>query len=148
MISYLHFSGSADALFDSITEIKSLPAGNVILLVMKPNPGSSSTSSTTQPSPQSTDDNKDDDDDDDDDNDDDDDDGDDAMDQASQPDIDKIDDSNPGNSPTHSEVQMIEITTAATQNNNDYQELPEESNACKRPASLTKRKSRSSKKQC
>ena len=38
MISYLHFSGSAVALFDSITEIKSLPAGNVILLVMKPNP--------------------------------------------------------------------------------------------------------------
>ena len=34
----LHFSGSAVTLFDSITEIKSLPAGNVILLVMKPNP--------------------------------------------------------------------------------------------------------------
>jgi len=82
----------------------------------------------------------------DDDDDDDDDDGDDAMDQVSQPDIDKIDDSIPGNSPTHSEVQMIEITTAATQNNNDYQELPEESNACKRPASSPKRKSRSSKK--
>ena len=65
---------------------------------------SSGSSSTTQPSPQSIDDNNDDDDDDD------------AMNQASQPDIDKIDDSIPGNSPTHSEVQMIEITTAATQN--------------------------------
>ena len=38
MISYLHFSGSANALLDSITEIKSLPAGHVILLVMRPNP--------------------------------------------------------------------------------------------------------------
>ena len=95
---------------------------------------SSGSSSTTQPSPRSIDDNNDDDDDDD------------AMDQASQPDIDKIDDSIPGNSPTHSEVQMIEVTTAATQNNNDYQELPEESIACKRPASSPKCKSRSSKK--
>lgn len=38
VINYLHFSGSADALFDSGTEIKSLPVGNVIQLVMKPNP--------------------------------------------------------------------------------------------------------------
>lgn len=74
------------------------------------------------------------------------DDDDDAMDQTTQPDVNKIDDSIPVNSPTLSGVQMIDVTTAVTQNNNDYQELPEESNACKRPARSPKLKSQSSRK--
>lgn len=81
---------------------------------------------------------------DDDDKDDDDDDGDDAMD-ATQLDADK-DDSLPDNSPTNSEEQMIEATAAHTQNDVALHEVSEESSTGKRPASLPKRKSRSSKK--
>ena len=69
--------------------------------------GSSSSSSTTQPPPQSIDN-----DDDDNDVDNDDDGGGDDMDEDTQPGIDKMDGSIPANSPTHSEEQMIGVTTA------------------------------------
>lgn len=78
---------------------------------------------------------------DDDDKDNDDDDGDDNMDDDIQPGAERMDDSIPAKSPTHSEEQMINAATAYTQNNTDDQELPEEPSTGKRPASSPNRKS-------
>ena len=64
------------------------------------------------------------------------------MDDDTQPGAERMDDSTPAKSPTHSEEQMINAAAAYTQNNTDDEELPEEPCTAKRPASSPSRKSR------
>lgn len=73
--------------------------------------------------------------------------GHDDMDRSIQSDAAVMDDSNVQvNSSTYSELEMIKVTAAVTQDNNDFQELPDESMFSKRPASSPKRKCPSNKK--